>query len=150
MAFTPCPTCGQYSHSISDDFVGEAHRHFEAMFSHRGDGLPTQHVHSAATRDMAQRLLGSMVGQRARIASLEAEVARLTGERDGAYERAAKVADALGGDRVERAPDGMPRAHNMDDRGSQTLNAMRVRASTIAAAIRHLRRPQEEADHDRD
>lgn len=78
--------------------------------------------------------------------SLTAENAKLRAERDGAreaaLEEAAKVADDLGGNRVERGPDGMPCAHAKHDQGSQTLNAMRVRASTIAVAIRNLKGPR--------
>lgn len=59
--------------------------------------------------------------------------------RNKALEEAAGAADALGGDRVERGTDGMPCAHDKHDKGSQTLNAMRVRASTIASAIRALK-----------
>ncbi len=61
--------------------------------------------------------------------------------RKDAFEEAAKVADDLGGGRVERNPDGSLRTYDMNckhDRGSATLNAMRVRAHTIAQAIRAL------------
>ena len=43
--------------------------------------------------------------------------------------RCAKIADELGGNRVNKGP----RSHI---KGEETLNAMRVRAQTIAAAIR--------------
>ena len=76
MDYAPCPTCGQYSHSIDEGFVGEAYLHFEAMFSHRGDGFPTQHVHDQTTRDMAQRLLAEITTLRAEIASRDAALVK--------------------------------------------------------------------------
>jgi hypothetical protein len=54
--FAACPTCKQYDHSIHGDKLAEAFMHFEAMFSHRGDGIPTQHCFDQRTRDMAQVL----------------------------------------------------------------------------------------------
>lgn len=57
--FAPCPTCGQYSHSIGGDQLAEAFRHFETMFSHRGDGIPTQFVFGMETRDAAQILMAA-------------------------------------------------------------------------------------------
>lgn len=54
-------------------------------------------------------------------------------------ERCARVAEELGGDRVERGADGLPRAydhHSSVGRGDAILNAQRVRAQSIAAAIR--------------
>jgi len=54
-------------------------------------------------------------------------------------ERCASVADELGGERVERGPDGDLRRFDMESRhgrGDAVLNAMRVRAQTIAKAIR--------------
>ena len=56
-------------------------------------------------------------------------------------ERCAGVADELGGERVERGPDGDLRRFDMESRhgrGDAVLNAMRVRAQTIATAIRSL------------
>lgn len=53
----PCTLCGQYSHSLSDDDLAEAFRHFQAMYDHRGDGMPTQHWFDERTRDAAQVLM---------------------------------------------------------------------------------------------
>lgn len=70
--------------------------------------------------------------------------AAIADARRQALEQAAKVAEDLGGGRVERNPDGSLRTYDMNckhDRGSATLNAMRVRAQTIAKAIRALATP---------
>jgi len=59
-----------------------------------------------------------------------------------AVEKAAKVADELGGDRIARNADGSLRSYDMESkhgRGDAMLNGMRVRAQTIATAIRTLR-----------
>ncbi|MFZ5701169.1 MAG: hypothetical protein ACOY4P_07430 [Pseudomonadota bacterium] len=61
--FAPCPTCGQYSHSIGDDQLAAALMHFEAMTDHRGDGIPTQRVFDDATRDAAQVLMAAAVSE---------------------------------------------------------------------------------------
>jgi hypothetical protein len=61
-AFQACPTCRQYSHSIGEDQLAEAFMHFQSMFSHRGDGIPTQHSFDAKTRDMAQVLMAGANG----------------------------------------------------------------------------------------
>ncbi len=58
--YAPCPTCKQYSHSLRDDLIGEAHMHFETMYSHRGDGFPTQHLFDEKTRDLVQRILAAL------------------------------------------------------------------------------------------
>jgi hypothetical protein len=61
--------------------------------------------------------------------------------RTDALEEAAKVADELGGSRTERGPDGLPRSYDLtckQARGDGLLNSMRVRAHTIATAIRAL------------
>lgn len=55
--YAPCPTCRQYSHSLGDDALAEAFNHFQAMYSHRGDGIPTQHSFDEETRDAAQVLM---------------------------------------------------------------------------------------------
>lgn len=55
--FAPCPLCKQYSHTIGDDQLAEAFLHFQAMFSHRGDGIPTQYCYDEQTRDAAQILM---------------------------------------------------------------------------------------------
>ncbi len=57
--FAPCPTCRQYSHSLSEDAVAEAFMHFQSMLSHRGDGIPTQFTFDAKTRDAAQVLMAA-------------------------------------------------------------------------------------------
>lgn len=54
-------------------------------------------------------------------------------------ERDAVIAESMGADRIERNPDGSLRSYDMQSREGRcdaTLNAMRVRAQTIAAAIR--------------
>lgn len=61
--FAPCPTCGQYSHSIGDNQLAAAFRHFEAMADHRGDGIPTQRLFDDATRDAAQVLMAAAVSE---------------------------------------------------------------------------------------
>lgn len=64
----------------------------------------------------------------------------LEGVRAG-LEAAAKVADTLGGNRIERDADGSLRSFDMNckhGRGDAVLNAMRVRAQTIAQAIRSI------------
>jgi len=58
--FAPCPTCHQYSHSISEDRITEAFNHFQSMFSHRGDGIPTQFTFDDRTRDAAQVLMAAI------------------------------------------------------------------------------------------
>ncbi|AXU20390.1 hypothetical protein C7W88_17070 [Novosphingobium sp. THN1] len=75
----------------------------------------------------------------ARITELETALAEA---RNAALEEAAKVADDLGGGRVERNPDGSLRTYDMNckhGRGDAVLNAMRVRAQTIAQAIRDMK-----------
>lgn len=57
--FAPCPICKQYSHSIGEDQLARAFMHFQSMFSHRGDGIPTQHTFDEATRDAAQVLMNA-------------------------------------------------------------------------------------------
>lgn len=54
-------------------------------------------------------------------------------------ERDAVIAESMGADRIERNQDGSLRSYDMQSREGRcdaTLNAMRVRAQTIAAAIR--------------
>ena len=56
--FAPCPLCRQYGHSIPDDKLGEAARHFETMVC--GNPLkswPTHHAFDEQTRDYAQILV---------------------------------------------------------------------------------------------
>lgn len=57
--FVACPLCKQYSHSIGEDRLAEAFLHFQTMFSHRGDGIPTQFVFDPPTRDHAQVLMAA-------------------------------------------------------------------------------------------
>lgn len=57
--FAPCPTCRQYSHSLGGDALTDAFNHFQSMFSHRGDGIPTQHNFDQKTRDAAQALMAA-------------------------------------------------------------------------------------------
>jgi hypothetical protein len=74
--FAPCPTCKQYSHSIGEDKLTEAFNHFQSMFSHRGDGIPTQHCFDERTRDAAQVLMATAQADRPG----EADVLRFLGE----------------------------------------------------------------------
>jgi hypothetical protein len=60
--YAACPLCKQYSHSIREDMLGEAIRHFQMMFSHRGDGIPTQFCFDEQTRDHAQVLVAAASG----------------------------------------------------------------------------------------
>ena len=64
--FSPCPTCKQYSHSIGEDQKSLAFQHFQSMYSHRGDGIPTQFTFDEVTRDHAQVMVQA-------ITDLEAE-----------------------------------------------------------------------------
>lgn len=91
--FAPCPTCGQYSHSIGEDALTEAFNQFQAMFSHRGDGIPTMHCFDANTRDAAQVLMAAARTPSPREAELEAENARLREalEAEDDYWRASRV-----------------------------------------------------------
>lgn len=57
--YVPCPLCKQYSHSIGEDQLAGAFNHFQSMFSHRGDGIPTQHSFDQRTRDAAQVLMAA-------------------------------------------------------------------------------------------
>lgn len=60
--FAACPTCKQYSHSIGEDQLAAAYRHFQTMYSHRGDGIPTQFCFPMETRDAAQILMAAARG----------------------------------------------------------------------------------------
>lgn len=73
----PCPTCGQYSHSLGEDATTAAFNHFQSMFSHRGDGIPTQYCYDEQARDAAQVLMSALRQGQERIERLEAENARL-------------------------------------------------------------------------
>lgn len=54
--YAPCPTCKQYSHSIGEGAITTAFNHFQTMYSHRGDGMPTQCLFDDKTQDAAQVL----------------------------------------------------------------------------------------------
>jgi len=69
--FIPCPTCKQYSHSIREDWLGEAVLHFTTMHAHPVRGHPMGDVFDAKTQDYAQRLV-------ARVAELEHQVDSIT------------------------------------------------------------------------
>lgn len=66
-------------------------------------------------------------------------IERLVAEREGvraeAIEQCARVAEHLGGDRIER---GRSYADDKHGRSDMVINAQRVRAQSIAAAIRSL------------
>lgn len=59
--FAPCPTCGQYSHSLTEGQLSDALMHFQSMFDHRRDGRPTQFNFDAKTRDAAQVLMSAAI-----------------------------------------------------------------------------------------
>lgn len=74
-------------------------------------------------------------------AALSAMPDRQVGINEG-LEMAAKVAEGMGADRIERNEDGSLRSYDMNckhQRGDAVLNAMRVRAQTIANAIRAMK-----------
>lgn len=74
-------------------------------------------------------------------AALSAMPDRQAGINEG-LEMAAKVAEGMGADRIERNEDGSLRSYDMNckhQRGDAVLNAMRVRAQTIANAIRAMK-----------
>lgn len=86
-----------------------------------------QHLCHPADRDAAVRLLADAFARH-----------RIAARREG-MEEAARIADELGGDRIERNGDGSLRSYDMDNkhgRSDAMLNGMRVRAQTIATAIR--------------
>ncbi len=62
--YAPCPLCGQYSHTLTEDRITDALMHFTAMTDHRGDGIGTQHVFDDKTRDAAQALVAAAKGER--------------------------------------------------------------------------------------
>lgn len=63
--FIPCPLCRQYSHSIPDDRLAEAFRHFESMYAHPLRGSPMGHHFDERTRDFAQVLVAAARSARA-------------------------------------------------------------------------------------
>lgn len=68
--YAPCPTCGQYSHSIPEDRVAAAFNHFHMMYDPRGDEIPTQHWFDDHTRDHAQVLVAEIERLRGEVLSL--------------------------------------------------------------------------------
>lgn len=76
--YAPCPTCGQYSHSIGEDQIVAAYNHFQAMVcENSAKPYPTGYAFSDETRDAANVLLQSLSTLRQRIEALEAENGRL-------------------------------------------------------------------------
>ena len=57
--FAPCPLCHQYSHSIGEDDLAKAFRHFETMYSHPMRGTPMGFVFDEQTRWAAQVLMAA-------------------------------------------------------------------------------------------
>jgi hypothetical protein len=57
--FVPCPTCGQYSHSIGEDRLAAAFNLFQSMYAHPVRGHPMGHNFDEATRDAAQVLMAA-------------------------------------------------------------------------------------------
>lgn len=55
--FAPCPTCKQYSHSISEDQFAHAYNHFQSMIAHPVRGHPMGNAFDERTRDAAQVLM---------------------------------------------------------------------------------------------
>jgi|SRR6478609_2552510 len=108
--YAPCPTCRQYSHSIGEDQLADAFMHFQSMYSHRGDGIPTQHSFDERTRDAAQVLMIAAQG--------------VAQARSQAVEDAAKVAET----------------HFLDEKGwvNSRFYALHQGAKQIAKAIRAL------------
>ncbi len=71
--YAPCPTCGQYSHSIGEDQIVAAYNHFQAMVCENpAKPYPTGYAFSDETRDAANVLLQSLSTLRQRIEALEA------------------------------------------------------------------------------
>lgn len=68
--YAPCPTCGQYSHSIPEDRVAAAFNHFHMMYDPRGDEIPTQHWFDDHTRDHAQVLVAEVECLREKVSGL--------------------------------------------------------------------------------
>lgn len=58
--FAPCPTCHQYSHSLGEDRIAEAFRHFQSMMMSEIKGYPTHHAFDERTRDAAQVLVSAI------------------------------------------------------------------------------------------
>ena len=75
--FAPCPTCGQYRHSISDDKITEAFNWFQSMGSAGHKAYPIHHNFDAQTRECAQVLVEELKSIRAERDEARAEVERL-------------------------------------------------------------------------
>lgn len=60
--FAPCPTCRQYSHSIGEDRLAAALKHFESMRAHPVRGHPMGRNFDEQTRDAAQVLIAAAKG----------------------------------------------------------------------------------------
>lgn len=57
----PCPTCGQYSHSLGSDRVTEAYNHFQAMVCENPlKPYPTGYAFPQETRDAAKVLMAAI------------------------------------------------------------------------------------------
>lgn len=120
--------------------------HTAALIAGAGELCTALKFHGRYGSESHDQMTARKNGERdeaaATIAALRAELAnaRLEGVRLG-IKASAGVADHLGGGRVERNDDGSLRTYDMNckhDRGSAVLNSMRVRAQTIAVAIRAL------------
>lgn len=57
--YAPCPTCGQYSHSIGEDELAAAFNHFQMMYAHLVRGHPMGYVFDEQTRNAAQVLMAA-------------------------------------------------------------------------------------------
>lgn len=57
--FAPCPTCGQYSHSLGDDELADAFNHFQTMYAHPVRGHPMGYIFDEKTRTAAQILIAA-------------------------------------------------------------------------------------------
>lgn len=58
--FAPCPTCGQYSHSLGEDAVAEAFMHFQTMIVPEHKSWACWHAFDDKTRDAAQVLMAEI------------------------------------------------------------------------------------------
>ncbi len=56
---TPCPTCGQYSHSLGDDAITEAFNHFHSTYVRPVRSHLMVDVFDAKTRNAAQVLMAA-------------------------------------------------------------------------------------------
>lgn len=79
--YAACPSCGQYSHSIPDDKVGEAFRHFQSMCAHPVRGHPMGQNFDDQTRDAAQAMAAEIKRLRISVQRLQAALRGPMGER---------------------------------------------------------------------